>query len=220
MKKYMKIIILIVVIAMLLGLLLWYMNKNKLEEGYANLNSNNWPELINNNEEISKVTKAYIYSVYGYDKKVNIESLEVYKPEENQTYIQLNYNQDIYIANKIDNTSFIFKSDLMDGNIDTNIDYNNANTHVEQPNEVVLEKANKFINTLNNVYTDYVLTAYQANQYPTVVTENVSNLYMRRDDGFSQFSLGYFNRNRDKTMNIVILLQNENIIGIAIQINS
>ena len=77
-----------------------------------------------------------------------------------------------------------------------------------------------FFDYLRKHYTDYEFTLYEANQYPTLVTENVSNLYVRRDDGFAQFSLGYFNKNKDKTINIVILLQNENIIGVAIQINS
>lgn len=220
MKKYMKIIIPIIIIVVVAAVFLWYMDTNKLEEGYANVKSNNWPELINNDDEVSTVAKAYIYAVYGDGKKVNIESLEVYHPEEDQTYIQLNYNQDIYIANKIDNTTFVFKSDLMDGNIDTNIDYDNENTHVEQPNQVVLEKANTVVNTLNKIYTEYDLTTYDSNEYPTVVAENVSKIYVRRDDGFAQFSLGYFNKNKDKTINLVILLQNENIIGIAIQINS
>ena len=219
MKKYMKIIILsLVIIALVIGCL-WYLNKNKLEPGFANLKSDNWPELINNNEEISEVAKGYIYSVYGDGKKVNIESLEVYYPEEGKTYIQLNYGQDIYVADKMDNTIFIFKSDLMDANIDTNIDYNSDSTHVEQPNEIVLEKADRVIKTINTIYEDYNITSYERSSYPTVLTENVSNLYVRRDDGFAQISLGYFNKNKDKTMNLVILLQNENIIGLAIQIN-
>lgn len=220
MKKYMKIIIPILIILVIVLGILWYMDKNKLEPGFANLQSDNWPELINNDEEISKVTKSYIYAVYGEDKKVNIESLEVYHPEEEQSYIQINYGTDIYIANQIDNTVFIFKSDLMDGNIDTTIDYSNEYTHVEQPNEAVYEKANKVISAVEQIYKDYNFTKYEASQYPTNADENVSNLYVRRDDGFAQFAIGYLNKNETQSMNLVILLQNENIIGIAIQINS
>lgn len=219
MKKYVKIIIPVIVIIVIVIVSLWYMNKNKLEPGFANLKSNNWPELINNEEEMSEVAKAYIYSIYGDGKQVNIESLEAYHPEDDKTYIQLNYGQDIYIVDKMDNTIFIFKSDLVDGKIDTTIDYNNEHTHVEQPSETVLEKVDKLTHTLNNIYKDYELTAYEANQYPTVVTENVSKLYVRRDDGFAQFSLAYFNNSKDKTLNLAVVLEQENIIGVAIQIN-
>ena len=46
MKKYMKIIIPILIILVIVLGILWYMDKNKLEPGFANLQSDNWPELM------------------------------------------------------------------------------------------------------------------------------------------------------------------------------
>ncbi len=220
MKKYIKIIIpIIVVIVLAVGIFLYLNNNNKLEEGFANLESNNWPELINNEEEISRVSKAFLMATYGENKKVNIESLEVFKPEDEKSYIQLTYGSDVYVVDKLENTVYVLKNDLMDKNIDATIDYNNASTHIEQPNENVMNKFNKIVETYESIYTDYVFTRYTVDTFPVRADAIISNVYVRRDDGFSQFSVAYFNKTKEKTMNLVVLLQNENIIGIAIQIN-
>lgn len=220
MKKYTKIIMAILFFLIIVAGIIWYLNKDTLKPGYASMKSSNWPELMNGNDEISNITKGYLISTYGDGKVVNIENMEVYLPEEDNTYIQVNYGKDIYIANKIDNTVFIFKNDLMDGNIDTNIDYNNENTHIEQPTEEVLQKAKRLIQTMNKVYSEYEFTIYESNEFPTNLETASSNLYIRRDDGFAQFAISGMTESGDKSMNIVILFQNENIIGLAIQINS
>ena len=198
---------------------IWYLNKDTLKLGYASMTSNNWPELINGSDEISNISKGYLLSTYGDGKVVNIENIEVYLPEENNTYIQINYKKDIYIANKIDNTVFIFKNDLMDGNIDTNIDYNNENTHIEQPTEKILQKAKKVIQTMNKIYSEYEFTIYESSQFPVNLESASSNMYIRRDNGFAQFIISGATESGDKNITMVIIFQNENIIGLAIQIN-
>lgn len=220
MKKYIKMIILLLISLFIIIGSIWYLDSyNKLEEGFASLESNNWPEIINEKEDLSNTIKGYLISTYGDGRKVNIESLELYHPEDDRSYIQVNYKDDIYIADKVDNQLFIFNSDLMDGNIDTNIDYNNELSHIEKPNDEVLEKINQLLNTFSKVYKDYNFRTYKIDEFPTSINDSSSNLYVRRDDGFAQFAVSYVSDDKEKNMNLIILFSNDNIIGLAIQIS-
>lgn len=220
MKKYIKTFIsLLIVLIIIGGVIFNFYNHNKLEDGFASLNSNNWPELIKKKDDISNIIKSYLISTYGDGKIVNIENLELYHPEDDKSYIQVNYKDNIYIADKVDNQLFIFKSDLMDGNIDTNIDYSNEATHIEKPDMKTLEKINQLLNTFAKVYQKYNFITYKAEQFPNSTDDNSTNLYVRRDDGFSQFVTTYTKDDMTENMNLIILFFNNNIIGLAIQIN-
>ena len=72
MKKYVKIIMLFLIFLFICGGIIWYLNNyNKLEEGFASIDSNNWPELINKKDDTSNIVKGYLVSTYGDGKKVS-----------------------------------------------------------------------------------------------------------------------------------------------------
>lgn len=221
MKKNKSIIILIIpVLLIVIGIaIFFYLKNNKnLEEGYANKESDNWPELINNDSEISSLAKRFVIAVYGDGKKVNVTPVTAYQESENG-YVQINYNTDIYLAGYSDSALFIFKNHLFEGNINTTIDYKEEGTHIEQPKEKILLNSQILINTLKDMYSDYAFDTYKSSDFAQNEEELYDSLqtYIKREDGFSQLSVSAWDKNKTNIMSIVILLQDEQLIGVAIQ---